>query len=170
MLAAAVAAVEAKNADKLVTYQYAINQLAAKVATLPEVVAMKSWTVSSIGTCQSNSSIYNDNGSIYTGYYKNWSSLKKEDKDLVSAECTKLGMSSNPKKFKTNKHDDKKVKKLTKAVHKLQCKVAAVKWSQQQTSNKDEEDSNDTSSVPEDAGNQFRGRAEKQKRRRRADY
>ena len=161
-LAATIAAIKARDADGAVSYQYAINLLAAEVATLPETVALKSRNISALGTRRSQGGIYNEDGTIFTGYFKNWGSLSKEDKDLVNAERANKGVVKNPKKKPDSK--DKKIAALTKVVNKIQRKVAAVKRNKKGNNKVDEDiDSDDSDSVPDDAGNQFGGRSAKQK-------
>lgn len=69
--------------DPTLTFTTIANQLVAEVSHLPEFVSMRARGISGItsGQDQGCSGIYNADGSIYTGFYKNWGSLSKEDRD-----------------------------------------------------------------------------------------
>ena len=66
----------ASGEDK-VTFTKAANILAASVSSLPDYQS-KSRVVSGVGT-NNNGGILHD-GKIFTGYYKNWCELSKEEK------------------------------------------------------------------------------------------
>lgn len=56
-------------------------------------------------------------GKIFTGYYKNWTKLSKEDQQAVIAERTRLGVVAEPRKkrFSGPKGMKKQIKALKKA-------------------------------------------------------
>ena len=65
-------------------------------------------------------SIYESDGSIWTGYYGNWKSLSKEDHDKVIAKCKcKAGKSKNDRKQKLSE-----LQSLTNDIAVMKCMVA----------------------------------------------
>ena len=68
--------------------------LAASVSSLPDY-QYKSMVVSRFGT-NNNGGIHCD-GKIFTGYYKNWRELSKEDRKKVNAKRVRTGMKKQPK-------------------------------------------------------------------------
>ena len=89
-----------------ISYTEAANHLAAAVSELPEFLLAR--RVSSLKRiCGGGSekgknkfkrdSIYANDGTIFTGYYSNWKSLPKEDRDKVIAERKKKNTSGGIK-------------------------------------------------------------------------
>ncbi len=96
-LQANVAALEATRLlNPAMTLTTIANSLAANVSNLPEVVSMRARGISVIGTGQDKgrSGIHAADGSIYTGYYKTWGALTKEERGQVIAERSRLGIKS----------------------------------------------------------------------------
>ena len=83
----------ASREDK-VTFTKATDILAASVSCLPEYKS-KSMVVSGVGT-NNNGGIHRGD-KIFTGYYKNWRELCKEDREKVDAERVRMGTKKNPK-------------------------------------------------------------------------
>ena len=83
----------ASGEDK-VTFTKAENILAASVSRLPDYQS-KSRVVSVVVT-NNNGSIHRDS-KMFTGYYKNWRKLSKEDRETFAAECVRTGTMKRPK-------------------------------------------------------------------------
>jgi hypothetical protein len=139
----------------VVTFTTAANHLAAQVSTMPEYIASKR-SVSFVGTA--SASILGKDGSIFTGHYKNWKQLSKEDRDKVTAERAKNGTPKGAFKNKKRKTSAAKTtKKLSTVVKELEDakrSIAALK-SANGGIPKDEEQ------ISDDAGNAFGGRSAK---------
>ena len=103
-------------------------------------------------------------GKIFTGYYKNWTKLSKEDQQAVIAERTRLGVVAEPRKkrFSGPKGMKKQIKALKKAAKASQWQIASLKRriGEQPSSSSDSEESK-SSSTDNNAGNAFGGRTEK---------
>ena len=98
-------------------------------------------------------SIYADDGTIFTGYYSNWKSLPKEDRDKVIAERKKKNTSGGIKN--DNKRKLAKIQALTDDIAMMKrtvSQLAATRWNQ---------DEQDDDAPRNDAGNQFGGRKAK---------
>ena len=161
-----------KITDPTLTFTTAANQLAAEVSQLPEFVSMRSRGISSVnaGGDKGRNGIYNTDGSIYTGFYKNWGSLSKEDREKVIQERNRLGIK------KTGKGDGKrqrktavaktkkKLAKVQKEMKELKRRVSSLKQAPGDDEDRDG-DGKDESSVPDDAGNQFNGRRSKRNKK-----
>ena len=163
-LVADVAALKARKAsDSTLTFTMMANQLAASVSELPDTIAMKSRGVSGVGTNGSGGTqngIYSKDGSIFTGYYKNWGSMSKEDRQQVVAERAKLGVTANHKGRQSATSSSKKqVTKLKYQLKKVKRKVSALRKANKK--NSDGSEGSDDESVPDDAGNQFGGKESK---------
>ena len=83
----------ASGEDK-VTFTKVANILVASVSSLPDYQS-KSRVVSGVGT-NSNGNI-NCDGKIFTGYYKNWRELSKEDREKVDSERVRTGTKKQSK-------------------------------------------------------------------------
>ena len=164
-----VSALRVKNnlaADKdKVTFTKAENILAASVSNMPEYQS-KARMVSALGQHQGdeseNGSIYRD-GKIFTGYYKNWRELSKEDKDKVDAERVRMNTKKQPK----NKQGGRKVS-FAETKTALASQKKALKQAKRQITSlrrkakSDDSDSDSSVDKPSDnAGNSFGGRSEK---------
>ena len=90
-----------------ISYMEAANHLTSAVSELPEYLLAR--RISSLkrirrgGSEKGNhkfkrDSIYADDGTIFTGYYSNWKSLSKEDRDKVIAEQKKKNTNGGVKK------------------------------------------------------------------------
>ena len=98
-------------------------------------------------------SIYANDGTIFTGYYSNWKSLSKEDRDKVIAERKKK---NTPRAAKNeNKHKLAEIQALTNDIAMMKRTVSQLVATKQ---NQEEQD-NDTPC--NDAGNQFGSRKAK---------
>ena len=69
------------------TFANAATHLASCVSDLPEYVA-RNRNISAVKMAPS-SGIKRDDGSVHTGFYPNWRSLSKEEREQVSAERKK---------------------------------------------------------------------------------
>ena len=82
-----VAVLQATKDMQGLSYMTIANQLAAAVSRLPETLAMKSHGISAVSMTDVSdaptSGVHLADGSVYTGYYKNWGSLSKEDRQKV---------------------------------------------------------------------------------------
>lgn len=109
--------------------------------------------------------IYNKDGTIYTGFYKDWGSLSKEDHSKVLAES--LGITSTkPRKTSAAKSSQRQVTKLKKQLKEVKRKVALLSQATKQSPEGDEDDDDDNSLVAaDDAGNQFGGRNSKRNKK-----
>ena len=145
-----------------ILYTEAANHLTSAVSELPEYLLAH--RVSSLkriyggGSDKGKSkfkrdSIYANDGTIFTGYYSNWKSLSKEDRDKVIAEWKKKntpGVAKNE-----NKRKLAEIQALTDDIammKRMVLQLAATKRNQ-------EEHDDDTPHT--DAGNQFGGRKAK---------
>ena len=108
------------------------------------------------------SGIHLSDGSIWTGFYPNWNSLSKEEKDKVFAESKARkakknngggGMQGKEGKMKTE------LKQLKSALGKCNRKIAALK--KVNGDGKDE----DADEVDNDAGNAFGGKKSKKQKK-----
>ena len=97
------------------------------------------------------------NGTIYTGYYKNWNALSQEDKDKVLAERKKRGIdkSHNSNKGKGNKRKVAEIQALAESMEEMKCKISEL-------TSKQQDDMHTTQGIitppRNDAGNSFGGR------------
>ena len=160
-----------KISDPNLTYATICNQLAAEVAELPETVAMRSRNISTVNGDKGSgprNGIYNADGTIHVGYYKDWGSLSKEECSKVIAERTKQGTTGSPKKSTWQFKAKKKVAKITSELKKMKRKVSALTKKQKATKSPNGDDESDES-VADDAGNQFGGRATKAKKGRKSE-
>ena len=84
-----------------ISYTEAANHLTSAVSELPEyllVCCVSSLKCIRVGGSEKGKnkfkrdSVYADDGTIFTGYYSNWKSISKEDRDKVIAEQKKKNM------------------------------------------------------------------------------
>ena len=145
-----------------ILYTEAANHLTSAVSELPEYLLPHH--VSSLKRIRGGGSdkgkskfkrdnIYADDGTIFTGYYSNWRSLSKEERDKVIAEWKKKntpGVAKNEKKRKLAE-----IQALTDYIAMMKrtvLQLAATKRNQEE---------HDDDTPGNDAGNQFGGRKAK---------
>ena len=150
-----------------VTYDFIANSLAAEAASLPEHVPVRQTSgVESQGVRDSapESGVKGSDGKVFTGYYKNWNSMDKEDKDLVMEERKRQGVAKTkrrgkPSSVKTNR---KKLAKMTREISSLKSRYKSLKKKKGASSDEDDDDADE----PQDnAGDQFGGRKSKKKKK-----
>ena len=145
-----------------ISYTEAANHLTSAVSELPEYLLAR--RVSSLKRIRGGGlekgknkfkrdSIYADDGTIFTGYYSNWKSLPKEDRDKVIAEQKKKNTNGGVKN--DNKRKLAEIQALTDDIAMMKCTVSQLAASKR---NQDEQDDDAPHS---DAGNQFGGRKAK---------
>ena len=139
-----------------ITFAVASNHLASCVSDLPDYVA-KHRNISAVKLAP-NQGIKKPDGSIHTGFYPNWRSLSKEQKDQVVAERrrkkTGKGGAGSQQAVKTELED------LKKKLGQKKRKIAAL---QKKKGKDDEVDFGFTTSDEEDAGDSFGGKKGKKK-------
>jgi len=152
-----------------ITFTKAANHLSAAVSKMPEYVNKQQQVSSVLFEASGNSeSEIHRNGKIFTGYYKNWFKLSKTDQDAVNAERKRLGIKQQPnKKQKTtsdNKGSDKKkLQSARRQLAKAKRHVAALR--KERSSSKSEISKDDN---PENTGNEFGGRAEQGRQKKKS--
>ena len=140
------------------TFTSASNHLAAQVK--PRTTR----GLSAVGADLSRAEIMKD-GKIFTGYYRNWTSIKPDNQKLVIAERERLGARPGNNK-KGGKREKNSLKAQVKALRKKNDKQKAYISSLKRGSNSSEESaSSSNESVTNDAGNAFGGRHEKTKKK-----
>ena len=142
-----------------ISYAEAANHPTSAVSELPEYLLARH--VSSLKRIHGGGSekgknkfkrdsIYADDGTIFTGYYSNWKSLPKEDRDKVIVERKKKNMPGVTKN--DNKRKLAEIQALTEdiaMVKRMVLQLAATKRNQEE---------HDNDAPHNDAGNQFGGR------------
>ena len=145
-----------------ISYTEAANHLTSAVSELPKYLL--ACRVSSLKRIRGGGlekgrnkfkrdSIYADDGTIFTGYYSNWKSLLKEDRDKVIAEQKKKntpGVAKND-----NKRKLAEIQALSDDITMMKCTVLQLAATKR---NQEEQDDN---APRNDAGNQFGGRKAK---------
>ena len=130
--------------------------MASCVSDLPDYVA-KHRNISAVKLAP-NQGIKKPDGSIHTGFYPNWRSLTKEQKDQVVAERkrkkTGKGGAGSQQAVKTE------LENLKKKLGQKKRKIAAL---QKKKGKDDEVDFGFTTSDEEDAGDSFGGKKGKKK-------
>jgi hypothetical protein len=151
-----------------VTYDFIANSLAAEAASLPDYVPNRQASgLDSHGGKGSSpeSGVKGPDGTIFTGYYKNWNSISDDDKHAVYEERKRLGVV--PKKARRSKPSSIKTKKKTLA--KMTREIASLKTKFNNLKKKrgaSSDDDADGADEPQDnAGDQFGGRKDKKKKR-----
>ena len=139
-----------------ISYTEAANHLTSAVSELPEYLV--ACCVSSLkhirggGSDKGKSkfkwdSIYANDGTIFTGYYSNWKSLSKEDRDKVIAEWKKKntpGVAKNE-----NKRKLAEIQALTNDIAMMKRTVSQL------VATKRNQEEQDDDAPHNDAGNQF---------------
>ena len=78
------------------TYTQAANQLTAAVSKLPDYQMARCTSNVKTGSgqgskptrvCRDGNSIYVTDGTIWTGQYDEWATMKDSDKEKITAEC-----------------------------------------------------------------------------------
>ena len=145
---------------KYYNFTSAANHLSAQIKLA------KSRALGAVGTGPGRDEITR-NGKIFTGYYKNWSSISPENKKLVLAERKRLGI--EPKRQGSHGGSGsgnvkKQIKALAQRLDNFNAKVSAS--SRQGSADEDDSDAASGSDLPtNDAGNSFGGHAEKAKQK-----
>ena len=145
-----------------ISYTEAANHLTSAVSELPEYQLAR--RVSSLKRIRGGGlekgknkfkrdSIYADDGTIFTGYYSNWISLPKEDRDKVIAERKKKNMSGGIKN--DNKRKLAEIQAITDDIAMMKHTVSQL------AATKRNQDEQDDDAPRDDAGNQFGGRKAK---------
>ena len=153
-----------------IDFMKASNHLAAGVAKFPETQFTKI-NVSYVGTggqqggnhwqggaTAPSTGVHADDGSIFIGYYTNFNSLSKDEKRSIHEECKRKGTN----KGKKGKYPSRAVKQvettkgLKTRLKKLHLKILALK-------RKINNNSADSNSVKDNAGESFGGQKEKKK-------
>ena len=121
----------------------------------------KSRVVSGVGT-NINVGIHRD-GKIFTGYYKNWRELSKEDREKVDAEGVRMGKKKKTKDKKGGHQVSLVETETALASQKKALKTANRQIAALRRKVKKGSDSDDTSNgdPEDDAANSFGGREEK---------
>ena len=149
------------------TYTQAANHLTAAVSKLPDYQMAR--RVSNVKTASTGgnkqgrvrrdgNSIYATDGTIWTGHYEEWATMKDVDKEKVTAERerkkkNRAGKGSKGKTFKRKVSD---LSSLTEDIQAMKRSVAEL------ISKRDETvDKGPTKPPRNDAGNAFGGRASK---------
>ena len=143
-----------------ITFTKAANHLASCVSELPEYVA-KNRNISAVKMAPA-SGIKRGDGSIHTGFFPNWRSLSKEERDEVTAERRKKkrgGKAGGQKSVKTE------LQSLKKRVGKTKRQIAALKTKVLtgglREPDKDDEEDDGDSDGDDDAGDCFGGKRQK---------
>ena len=150
------------------TYTQAANHLTAAVSKLAEFQTTRK--VSEIGADRlrggglsakkskaPTKGVFMPDGSIFTGFYKNWKDLSNDDKDKVMEERKRKNKSGASSR-KNNKRKASELSSIVDSLSEVKRQIASL-------SSKDEckecEDASDKNKVPDDAGNMFGGRRER---------
>ena len=151
------------------TYTQAANHLTAAVSTLPDYKMACRVPNVKTGTGQDSkptrvhrdgNTIYATDGTIWTGHYDEWATLKDSAKEKITAERerkkkVRTGRGSKGKNYK------RKVANITSLTEDIQAMKRSVA---ELISKRNEPDDNTTPKQPRnDAGNAFGGRASKSK-------
>ena len=151
------------------TYTQAANHLTAAVSKLPNYQMARRVSNVKTGGGQGNkstcvrrdgNSIYATDGTIWTGHYDEWATMKDSDKEKITAERERKKKARNGKCLK-GKNYKRKVADMTSLTEDIQ----AMKRSVAELISKRDEPGDDTAPKPprNDAGNAFGGRASKAK-------
>ena len=137
-----------------ITFAVASNHLATCVSDLPDYVA-KNRTISAVKLAP-NDGIRKPDGTIHTGFYPNWRSLTKEQKDQVAAERKKKKAgrkgAGGQNAIKTE------LESLKKKLGKNKRTIAALKNRVASEGGGDGEEDGDDGDSAEDAGDSFGGK------------
>jgi hypothetical protein len=165
----------AENLDQTgaVNYEFIVNSISAEVANLSDFVPNRN--TSGVGTQGTGGAPANGvvgaDGKVFTGFYKNFSSLLADDKQAIFDERKRLG--TTPSKSRRGscvragrsapgsaiKAKNKQVDTLQGKIVSLKAKVAAADGGKKRDASEDED------SVMDNAGDQFGGRSEKKNKK-----
>ena len=149
------------------TYTQAANHLTAAVSKLPDYQMAHHVSNVKAGSgqgskptcvCHDRNSIYATDGTIWTGHYNEWATMKDSDKEKITAECERKKKARNGKgsKSKNSKRKVSDIMSLTEDIQAMKRSVAEL------ISKRDEPvDKTDPKPPRNDAGNAFGGRASK---------
>ena len=154
------------------TYTHAANHLTTAVSKLPDYQMARRVSNVKTGSGQSSkptrvhhdgNSIYATDGTIWTGHYDEWATMKDSDKEKITAE-REHKMKAQTGKGSKSKNYKQKVADITS----LTEDIPAMKRSVAELISKRDEPVADTDPKPprNDAGNAFGGRASKFKLKR----
>ena len=151
------------------TYTQAANHLMAAVSNLPDYQMARRVSKVKTGSGQGSkptrvhhdgNTIYATEGTIWTGYYDEWATIKDSDKEKITAERerkkkARIGRGPKGKNCKQKVAD---ITSITEDIQELKRSVAEL-------NSKRDEPHDDTAQKPprNDTGNAFRGRAAKSK-------
>ena len=149
------------------TYTQAANHLTAAVSKLPDYQMVRRVSNVKTGGGQGNkptrvrrdgNSIYATDGTIWTGHYDEWATMKDSDRQKITAERERKKRARNVK-GSNSKNYKRKVSDITSLTEDIQ----AMKRSVAALISKRDEPIDDTTPKPprNDAGNAFGGRASK---------
>ena len=138
-----------------ITFAVASNHLASCVSDLPDYVA-KHRNISSVKLAPS-SGINKPDGSIHTGFYPNWRSLSKEDRDKVAAERKRLKAGKKARGQPSTKIE---LEILKRKLNKNKRQISALKNKVAGKNDKDDGKS-DGDASSEDVGDSFGGKRTK---------
>ena len=153
-----------------ITFTSAVNHIAAAVANLPETIAIRR-SISAVdsGGGGREGGIYNADGSINTGYHKNWHQLSKEDKQKVIDERIRLGISRSPKnpkqKVASVKSLKKKNRKLASQLKEANRKISALSTNTESDAGQGAQGAGGMTGGGNNAGDAFGGRSERRNAR-----
>ena len=151
------------------TYTQVANHLTAAVSKLPDYKMARRVSNVKTGGGQANkpthirrdrNSIYATDGTIWTGHYDKWATMKDSDKEKITAERERK------KKARTGKGPrGKNYKRKVADITSLTEDIQAMKRSVAELISKRDEPGDDTTQKPprNDARNAFGGRASKSK-------
>ena len=151
------------------TYTQAANHLTAAVSKLPDYQMARHVSNVKTGSGQASkptrvrcdgNTIYATDGTIWTGHYDKWATMKDSDKEKITAEHERKKKAQTGKGSK-GKNYKRKVVDITSLTEDIQ----AMKRSVAELISKRDEPVDDTAPEPpcNDAGNTFGGRASKSK-------
>ena len=151
-----------------ITVPLCCNHVASAVSEITYYVA-KNRTISGLNSGEKvvapANGIHFSDGSIWTGFYPNWNSLPKEDKDKVFNERKAKRAKKNNGGGGTDGKDGKmktELKQLKSALGKRNRKIAALK---KVNFKNDDDNGEDSDEVSDDAGNAFGGKKSKKKKK-----
>jgi hypothetical protein len=152
--------------DDSVSYTFIVNSFSAEVAGLPDFAPAQR-SVSGVGRSDKSfdkspaNGIRGDDGSIFTGYYKNFKSLSSEDKTAIFEEQLRLNIAPKKKNNQGARRNNSKVVQGKKTISKLQKQISSLKTrfnkAEKQRGNDETEDGADEE-IADNAGDQFGGR------------
>ena len=166
-LVASVKALEVRYDMDGLTYTQAANHLTVAVSKLPDYQLARRVSNVKTGSGQGSkptrvrrdgNSIYATDGTIWTGHYDEWATMKDSDKEKITAECERKKKARNTKGSK-GKNYKRKVSDITSLTEDIQ----AMKRSVAELISKKDEPVPETNPKPpsNDARNAFGGRASK---------